>query len=81
MPVSIRVALKASRSTIAAQSRGPVKVLDQPVNASLVAIAMPFFSTAEPLRADRQAAKMGWEPGVDVEFERSAACQAPHDLT
>lgn len=45
MPVSMRVALKVSRTTIAAQGRGSVNVFDQPVNASLEAIAMLFFSS------------------------------------
>jgi hypothetical protein len=34
---------KVSRSTIAAQSRGPVKVLVQPPNDSLEAMATLFF--------------------------------------
>ena len=39
MPVSMMVALKVSRSTIAAQRRGSVKVLVQPLNDSLEAMA------------------------------------------
>ena len=45
MPVSMMVPLKVSRSTMAAQSRGSVKVLVQPENDSLEAIAIEFFSS------------------------------------
>ena len=39
------VPLKVSRSTMAAQRRGSVKVLVQPENDSLEAMAMEFFSS------------------------------------
>ncbi|GIE92042.1 hypothetical protein Are01nite_85220 [Actinoplanes regularis] len=45
MPVSMMVPLKVSRSTIAAQSLGSVKVLVQPEKDSLEAIATLFFSS------------------------------------
>ena len=45
MPVSMMVPLKVRRSTMAAQSRGSVKVLVQPAKDSLEAIATLFFSS------------------------------------
>ena len=45
VPVSMIWPAKVSRSTIAAQSRGSVKVFVQPEKASLEAIAMADFSS------------------------------------
>ena len=42
MPVSMMVPLKVSRSTMAAQSRGSVNVLVQPLKLSFEAMAMLF---------------------------------------
>ena len=45
MPVSMMFPPKVRRSTMAAQSRGSVKVLVQPLNESLLAIATAVFSS------------------------------------